>query len=145
MYILKCIAPCLKQSFISTTQWQVIATDRSTWRPSIHDGLMLCDDSRREDCHRASGRTCSSRIGILSHERACNEQRRMAAIVVSTGSITCEKLTFKKLHYLFSDSPRLRSPYYTLATFDVCSFVCIPSAKNNVANETHLCIDNRVA
>ena len=88
----------LKQSNISTTQWQDTATDRSTWRRSIHDELMLYDDSRRERnatkraCRQAArnaislapqdtyicrycGRTCSSRIGILSHERACNKQR----------------------------------------------------------------------
>ena len=89
----------LKQSNISTTQWQYIATDRSTWRRSIHDGLVLYDDSRRErnafkrarrhaarnatssasqDAYMCQhcGRTCSSRIGILSHERACNKQKR---------------------------------------------------------------------
>ena len=70
-----------------------------TWRRSIHDGLVLYDDSRRErnatkrarrhaarnatsstsqDAYmcRHCGRTCSSRIGILSHERACNKQKR---------------------------------------------------------------------
>ena len=104
----------LKQSNISTTHWQDTATDRSAWRRSIHDGLVLYDDSRRErnatkrarrhaarnatssasqDAYmcRHCGRTCSSRIGILSHERACNKQKRtwhMTAIVVSTGSIT---------------------------------------------------------
>ena len=88
----------LKQSNISTTQWQDTATDRSTWRRSVHDGLMIYDNSRRErnatkrarrhaarnattttsqDAYmfRHCGRTCSSRIGILSHERACNKQR----------------------------------------------------------------------
>ena len=91
----------LKQSNISTTHWQDTATDRSAWRRSIHDGLVLYDDSRRErnaakrarrhaarnatssasqDAYmcrqtRHCGRTCSSRIGILSHERACNKQR----------------------------------------------------------------------
>ena len=38
----------LKQSNISKTQWQDNATDRRRWRRSIHDGLMLYDDSRRE-------------------------------------------------------------------------------------------------
>ena len=38
----------LKQSNISTTHWQDTATDRSAWRRSIHDGLVLNDDSRRE-------------------------------------------------------------------------------------------------
>ena len=89
----------LKQSNISTTQWQDTATDRSTLRRSVHDGLMPYEDSRRErsatkralrhaarnatssasqDAYmcRHCGRTCSSRIGILSHERACNKQRR---------------------------------------------------------------------
>ena len=89
----------LKQSNISTTHWQDTATDRSAWRRSIHDGLVLYDDSRRErnatkrarrhaarnatssasqDAYmcRHCGRTCSSRIGILSHERACNKQKR---------------------------------------------------------------------
>ena len=88
----------LKQSNISTTQWQDTATDRSTWRRSVHDGLMLYDNSRRErnatkrtrrqaarnatttasqDAYmcRHCGRTCSSRIGILSHEKACQKQR----------------------------------------------------------------------
>ena len=88
----------LKQSNISTTQWQDTATDRSTWRRSVHDGLMLYDNSRRErnatkrarrhaarnatstasqdaNICRHCGRICSSRIGILSHERACNKQR----------------------------------------------------------------------
>ena len=89
----------LKQSNISTTHLQDTATDRSAWRRSIHDGLVLYDDSRRErnatkrarrhaarnatssasqDAYmcRHCGRTCSSRIGILSHERACNKQKR---------------------------------------------------------------------
>ena len=89
----------LKQSNISTTHWQDTATDRSARRRSIHDGLVLYDDSRRErsatkrarrhaarnatssasqDAYmcRHCGRTCSSRIGILSHERACNKQKR---------------------------------------------------------------------
>ena len=85
----------LKQSNISTTHWQDTATDRSAWRRSIHDGLVLYDDSRNaskrarrpaarnatssasQDAYmcRHCGRTCSSRIGILSHERACNKQR----------------------------------------------------------------------
>ena len=81
----------LKQSNISTTHWQDTATDHSAWRRSIHDGLVLYDDSRRERNaskrarrHAARnatssashcGITCSSRIGILSHERACNKQR----------------------------------------------------------------------
>ena len=38
----------LKQANISTTQWQDTATDRSTWRRSVHDGLMVSDNSRRE-------------------------------------------------------------------------------------------------
>ena len=38
----------LKQSNISTTHWQDTATDRRAWRRSIHDGLVLYDDSRRE-------------------------------------------------------------------------------------------------
>ena len=38
----------LKQSNSSTTQWQDTATDRSSWWRSIHDGLVLYDDSRRE-------------------------------------------------------------------------------------------------
>ena len=86
----------LKQSNISTTHWQDTATDRSVWRRSIHDGLVLYDDSRRRERNatkrarrhaarnaasqddymcRHCRRTCSSRIGILSHERACNKQR----------------------------------------------------------------------
>ena len=87
----------LKQANISTTQWQDTATDRSTWRRSVHDGLMLYDNYRAEmnatkrarrhaarnattasqDAYmcRHCGRSCSSRIGILSHERACNTQR----------------------------------------------------------------------
>ncbi len=88
----------LKQSNISTTQWQDTATDRSIWRRSIPGGLMLYDESRRQrnatkraHRHAASkatssasqdaymcrhcGKTCSSRIGILIHERACNKQR----------------------------------------------------------------------
>ena len=36
----------LKQSNISTTQDS--ATDRSTWRRSVRDGLMLYDNSRRD-------------------------------------------------------------------------------------------------
>ena len=85
----------LKQSNISTTQWQDTATDRSTWRRSIHDGLVLYDDPRRERNatkralrHAARNATpstshdtcifqnCSGRIGIgLSYERACNNQK----------------------------------------------------------------------
>ena len=80
----------LKQSNISATQWQDTATDRSTWRRSVHDGLMLYDNSRRvrnatrrhaarnattasQDAYmcRHCVRTCRSRIGFLSHERAC--------------------------------------------------------------------------
>ena len=88
----------LKQANISTKQWQDTATYRSTWRRTVHDGLLLYDNSRRErnatkrarrhaarnaittasqDAYmcRHCGRTCSSRIGILSHERACRKQR----------------------------------------------------------------------
>ena len=81
----------LKQSNNSTRQWQDTATDRSTWRRSIHGGLVLYDDSQRarrqqarnatssasQDAYmcRHCGRRCSSRIGIISHERACNKQR----------------------------------------------------------------------
>ena len=88
----------LKQANISTKQWQDTATYRSTWRRTVHDGHMLYDNSRRErnatkrarrhaarnatttasqDAYmcRHCGRTCSSRIGILSHERACQKQR----------------------------------------------------------------------
>ena len=79
----------LKQSIIYTMQWQDNATDRSTWQRSIHDGLVLYDDSRGERnaikralIHAARnetpttsqhiyvcqhcGRTFSSRIGIPS-------------------------------------------------------------------------------
>ena len=40
--------------------WQDTATDRSTWRRSIHDGLMLYDDSRRE-----RGMPPSELVGML--------------------------------------------------------------------------------
>ena len=78
----------LKQSHISTTQWQDTATDRSTWRRSFHDGLILyrrhaarnATPSASQDKYMCQhcGRTCSSRIGILSQERPCNKQRGRA-------------------------------------------------------------------
>ena len=91
----------LKHSNISTTQWQDIATDRSKWRRSVHGGLMLYDNTRIErnatkrarrhaarnatsttsqdaNMCRHCGRTYSSRIGILSLERACRKQRGRA-------------------------------------------------------------------
>ena len=44
----------LKQSNIITTQWQDTTTDRSTCGRTIHDRLLLYDDSRREEWHKTS-------------------------------------------------------------------------------------------
>ena len=47
---------------------------------------------------------------------------------------------------LFFGRPQLRSSYYTPTMFNVLTFVCIPSAENDLWRETKfLCLDNRVA
>lgn len=88
----------LKQCKISTTLWQDTASNRNNWRQTTHDGLKDFDDSRRTHnamkrarrhasrnadpstttCNYACqycNRPCTSRIGILSHERACAKQQ----------------------------------------------------------------------
>lgn len=84
-----------KQCSIPVNTWQDTALERCAWRNTIHDGLMYFDRTRRTNnalkrsrrhaarekgtvgiscnyrCHYCD-RTCASRIGLLSHERACN-------------------------------------------------------------------------
>ena len=72
----------LKQSNISTTQWQDTATDRSMWRRSILDGLMLYDDSRRE---RERGMPPSELV-VMQLVMRHHQHQRMPTCV--NGSIT---------------------------------------------------------
>ena len=59
----------LKQSNIATTQRQDTATDRSTWRRSIHDGLMLYDNSRRERNATKRARRHATNNEDVTHDR----------------------------------------------------------------------------
>ena len=88
----------LKKSFgachINHHQWSTLAADRDTWRRTVHQAVCSFEDSRtvklRErrrkrkekaasaavpnltfNCSRC-GRTCLSRIGLVSHQRACS-------------------------------------------------------------------------
>ena len=80
---------------IDHRQWSTLAADRVTWRHIIHQVVSSFEDSRKNnlrekrprrknreastttvsgvtfDCSRC-GRTCLSRIGLVSHERACS-------------------------------------------------------------------------
>ena len=87
----------LKTCQISIDNWQLEAADRYDWRDKSRKGLNKKDDlrrrsnavkrSRRHATRNAStvadsgefrcqhcNRTCASRIGMLSHERACGSQ-----------------------------------------------------------------------
>ncbi|XP_076453097.1 uncharacterized protein LOC143288463 isoform X2 [Babylonia areolata] len=78
---------------IDHRQWSAVAADRETWRRTIHQAVSSFENNRRaslEDkrrrrknhdaaaanpdqtfpCNRC-GRLCFSRIGLVSHERAC--------------------------------------------------------------------------
>ena len=82
---------------IDRRQWSTLAADRVTWRHIIHQAVSSFEDSRKNnlrekrcrrknreasaatvpgvtfDCSRC-GRTCLSRIGLVSHERACSRR-----------------------------------------------------------------------
>ena len=82
---------------IDPLQWSTLAADRVTWRHVIHQAVSSFEDSRKNnlrekrcrrknreastttvpgmtfDCSRC-GRTCLSRIGLVSHERACSRR-----------------------------------------------------------------------
>ena len=82
---------------IDHRQWSTLAADRVTWRHIIHQAVSSFEDSRKNnlrekrcrrknreastttvpgvtfDCSRC-GRTCLSRIGLVSHERACSRR-----------------------------------------------------------------------
>ena len=82
---------------IDHRQWSALAADRITWRHIIHQAVSSFEDSRKNnlrekhcrrknreastatvpgmtfDCSRC-GRTCLSRIGLVSHERACSRR-----------------------------------------------------------------------
>ncbi|CAH1249728.1 Hypp8672 [Branchiostoma lanceolatum] len=74
-------------------QWSALAADRGTWRHTVHQAVSSFDKNRRTDlqekrsrrknrtvtapnpessfpCSRC-GRVCRSRIGLVSHQRAC--------------------------------------------------------------------------
>ena len=76
-------------------QWSTLAADRQAWRHTVHQAVSSFEDSRRThlkekrrrrkeresqqppeqtfDCSRC-GRTCLSRIGLVSHQRACSRR-----------------------------------------------------------------------
>ena len=81
---------------IDHSQWSTLAVDRDTWRHIIHQAASSFEDSRKNNlrdkrhkrktcvasavipdvtfvCSRC-GRTCLSRIGLVSHERACSRR-----------------------------------------------------------------------
>ena len=87
---------------INHSQWSTLAADRVTWRHIIHQAVSFFEDSRKNnlkekrrrrknieastttvpgvtfDCSRC-GRTCLSRIGLVSHERACSRRGQPAS------------------------------------------------------------------
>ena len=75
----------LIQPNISTTQWQDTATDRSTWRRSIHDRLMLYDDSQRERNATKRARRHQVVMRHLQHHRTptCVDTAGEHAVVAS--------------------------------------------------------------
>jgi len=81
---------------IDHRQWSTLAADRQAWRHTVHQAVSSFEDSRRSnlkekrrmkkdreasaavpdqtfDCSRC-GRTCLSRIGLVSHQRACSRR-----------------------------------------------------------------------
>ena len=81
---------------IDHRQWSTLAADRQDWRHTVHQAVSTFEDSRRDnlkekrrrrkdreasaavpdqtfDCSRC-GRTCLSRIGLVSHQRACSRR-----------------------------------------------------------------------
>ena len=79
---------------IDHLQWSTLGADRLTWRHIIHQAVSSFVDSRKNnlsekrrnseastttvpgvifDCSRC-GRTCLSRIDLVSHERACSRR-----------------------------------------------------------------------
>ena len=91
-YLKKSLSIC----HIDHSQWSTLTADRGTWRHILHQAASSFEDSRKinlkEKCcrrknHDAStivpdiilncsrcGRTCLSRISLISHERACNRR-----------------------------------------------------------------------
>ena len=83
---------------IDCSQWSALAADRAAWRYTVHQAVSSFEASRKEDLGekrrrrkiRAAstaasepcqtfdcshcGRTCLSRIGLVSHQRACNRR-----------------------------------------------------------------------
>ena len=79
-------------------QWTTLAADRDTWRQTIHQAVSSVEENRmdslKEKRHRRKtrvasvsipdqtftcnhcNRTCFSRIGFISHERACRRRGR---------------------------------------------------------------------
>ena len=79
-------------------QWTTLAADRDTWRQTIHQAVSSVEENRmdslKEKRHRRKtrvasvsipdqtftcnhcNRTCLSRIGFISHERACRRRGR---------------------------------------------------------------------
>ena len=81
---------------IDHRQWSILAADRDAWRRTVHQAVSSFEDSRTEnlrekrrrrknreasaavpdvtfDCSHC-GRTFLSRIGLVSHERACSRR-----------------------------------------------------------------------
>ncbi|XP_063595009.1 uncharacterized protein LOC134771986 [Penaeus indicus] len=81
---------------IDHRQWSTLAADRQAWRHTVHQAVASFEDSRRSnlkekrrtrkdreasaavpdqtfDCSRC-GRICLSRIGLVSHQRACSRR-----------------------------------------------------------------------
>ena len=95
---------CLKASLntcqIDPQHWSTLAADRTGWRHTVHQAVssfevnrrVLLQDKRNRRKQRSStasttsdqtfpcgrcGRTCQSRIGLFSHQRACNSSGQM--------------------------------------------------------------------
>ncbi|KAI8484505.1 hypothetical protein Bbelb_377760 [Branchiostoma belcheri] len=91
---------CLKKSLsscnIDHSQWSALATDRAAWRHTVHDSVSAFERRRRTALEEKRskrknrtvtaptpdssltcshcGRVCRSRIGLVSHQRACSRR-----------------------------------------------------------------------
>ena len=83
---------------IDCSQWSALAADRAAWRYTVHQAVSSFEASRKEDLREKRrrrkiravstatsepgqtfdcshcGRTCLSRIGLVSHQRACSRR-----------------------------------------------------------------------
>jgi len=88
----------LRGCHIDCSQWSALAADCAAWRYTVHQAVSSFEASRKEDLREKRrrrkiiaastatsepgqtfdcshcGRTCLSRIGLVSHQRACNRR-----------------------------------------------------------------------